>query len=108
MNRMSKSTKQSVLKELQVIPGVGPKIAEDLWNLGVRATRDLKKKDPEELYRMLCAREGARVDRCVLYVFRCAVYYASHEHPEPDLLKWWSWKEANGAVREPAKRSPPR
>lgn len=108
MNRMSKSTKRSVLKELQVIPGVGPKIAEDLWTLGLRAPGDLKDKDPEELYSRLCARKGARVDRCVLYVFRCAVYYASHEHPEPELLKWWSWKDVTGAVRPPAKRSPSR
>jgi hypothetical protein len=105
---VSKSTKQSVLKELELIPGVGPKIAEDLWNLGLRAPRDLKNKDPEELYSWLYAREGVRVDHCVLYVFRCAVYYTSHEHHEPELLKWWSWKDANCAVRYPAKRSPSR
>jgi hypothetical protein len=94
---MPKSTKQSVLKELQLIPGVGPRIADDLWNLGLRAPHDLKDQDPEELYRRLCAREGARVDRCVLYVLRCAVYYASHERHEPKLLKWWSWKEKSGS-----------
>jgi hypothetical protein len=105
---MSNSTKQSVLTELQLIPGVGPRTAEDLWDLGIRAPRDLKDKDPKELYRRLCAREGARVDRCVLYVFRCAVYYASHERHEPELLKWWSWKDAESAVRRPAKRAPPR
>jgi hypothetical protein len=29
----------------------------------------------------------------VLYVFRCAVYYASHEVHDPELLKWWNWKD---------------
>lgn len=45
------------------------------------------------MYLRLCAQEGAHVDRCVLYVFRCAVYYASTDRPDPDLLKWWNWKD---------------
>jgi hypothetical protein len=28
----------------------------------------------------------------VLYVFRCAVYYAGHREHDPELLKWWNWK----------------
>ena len=35
---------------------------------------------------------GGYMDRCVLYVFRCAVYYARNEEHDPDLLKWWNWK----------------
>jgi hypothetical protein len=27
----------------------------------------------------------------MLYVFRCAVYYASNETHEPERLKWWNW-----------------
>jgi hypothetical protein len=34
------------------------------------------------------------VDRCVLYVFRCAVYFASEAEHDPELLKWWNWKDA--------------
>lgn len=33
------------------------------------------------------------MDRCMLYVFRCAVYYASSEQHDPELLKWWNWKD---------------
>jgi hypothetical protein len=33
------------------------------------------------------------MDRCVLYAFRCAVYYASHDVRDPKLLKWWNWKD---------------
>jgi len=32
----------------------------------------LKNQDPEILYRRLCDYHGTRVDRCMLYVFRCA------------------------------------
>ena len=79
--------------ELQQIPGVGPSISQDLLDLGVRRVVDLKDADPEELYERLCVLRGAHIDRCVLYVFRCAVYYAGHDVHEPEKLKWWNWKD---------------
>ena len=36
---------------------------------------------------------GEQIDRCVLYVFRCAVYYAANETHESEKLKWWNWKD---------------
>ena len=90
---MTKSTKQSVLKDLQQIPGVGKKIAKDMWNLGFRSVQDLKKRDPEELYLKLSRQKGTHINRCMLYVFRCAVYYASSKKQDPKLLKWWNWKD---------------
>lgn len=81
------------LEELQEIPGVGKKIARDLWNMGIRSVGDLEGRDPEELYSKLCFQEGVDIDRCVLYIFRCAVYYASNETCDPELLKWWNWKD---------------
>ncbi|HZS77305.1 MAG TPA: helix-hairpin-helix domain-containing protein [Ktedonobacteraceae bacterium] len=84
---------QAVLKELRQIPGVGKSIAMDLWNLGFRSVDELKGQDPEELYVRLCALQQAQIDRCMLYVFRCAVYYASEEQHDPELLKWWNWKD---------------
>jgi Pathogenicity locus len=76
------------------IPGVREKTAQDLWGMGVRAPSDLRGRDPQELYETLCSQESSTVDRCMLYVFRCAVYYASNESHEPELLKWWNWKDA--------------
>jgi hypothetical protein len=55
---------------------------------------DLRDADPEHLYEQLCERRGAHIDRCVLYVFRCAVYFASHDDHDPELLKWWNWKDS--------------
>ena len=83
----------SAQKDLQQIPGIGPAMAGDLKRLGIRSVRDLKGRDPERLYRRLCRLEGHHVDRCVLYVFRCAVYYASTRRPHPDKLLWWNWKD---------------
>ena len=86
-------TKDQSLKELQVIPGVGPSIAADLYELGIRRVAHLKGKDPERLYSRRCTQVGTRIDPCLLYVFRCAVYYASHTRHNPELLKWWNWKD---------------
>ena len=78
--------------ELQMIPGVGPSIARDLRQLGIRRVSQLRRRDPERLYRRLGQLRGVRQDPCLLYVFRCAVYYASTPRPDPELLKWWNWK----------------
>lgn len=90
---MTNKRKEAVKKEFQLIPGVGKSIAGDLWNLGIRSIEDLKTTDPEDLYLKHCAQKGGPVDRCVLYVFRCANYYASHDRRDPELLKWWNWKD---------------
>jgi len=78
--------------ELQQLPGVGPSIAADLRQLGVRSIHDLARRDPERLYKGLCELTGQRQDPCVLYTFRCAVYAARTAKPDPELLRWWNWK----------------
>ncbi|TGK62354.1 pathogenicity locus [Leptospira wolffii] len=89
-----KAEKTEVLREFRTLPGVGKSIAEDLWNLGLRSKAELASKDPEILYEDLCRQQGVRVDRCMLYVFRCAVYIAGSEDPDPEKRKWWNWKDS--------------
>jgi len=79
--------------ELKQIPGVGVSIAKDLRSLGIQSVNDLKDKDPEEMYQQLMQKVGTHVDRCMLYVFRGAVYFASHTKHDPEMLKWWNWKD---------------
>jgi hypothetical protein len=88
----------AALKDLQRIPGIGPSIARDLFDLGIRRVEGLKGKDPEKLYDELCDLRGAHQDRCVLYTFRCAVYFASDPKPEPERLKWWNWQDGAAAA----------
>ena len=78
--------------ELRRIPGIGRAAAGDLYMLGMRSVADLAEADPQTLYDRLCRLSGVRQDRCVLYVFRCAVYFARNTQHEPELLKWWNWK----------------
>ena len=81
---------KSVLLE---IPGVGKTIAQDLESLGIHKVSDLKNKDPEKLYDLLCEKQGVKVDQCMLYVMRCAIYYSSSKKHDPEKLKWWNWKD---------------
>ena len=79
--------------ELEEIPGVGPSIAADLQRMGITRVAQLKRRSPEALYKKLCELTGVRQDPCVLYTFRCAVYYASNAKHDPEKLKWWNWKD---------------
>jgi len=79
--------------ELRKIPGVGKETEKDLIMLGYNKISDLKGADPEEIYARECLMKGVHVDRCQLYIYRLAVYYASNEEHDSEKLKWWSWKD---------------
>jgi predicted RecB family nuclease len=78
--------------ELLEIPGVEKSISANLRNIGIHSVADLVGKDPELLYETSNRKVGAKQDRCLLYVFRCAVYFAQGGR-NPERLKWWNWKE---------------
>lgn len=84
---------KEILKDFRRIPGVGKSVAEDLWNLGYRSVDSLSQEDPEDMYERLCDFQKCRVDKCMKYVFRCAVYFAANDDHDPELLKWWNWKD---------------
>lgn len=97
------TARRDSLRELRTIPGIGPSLALDLYSLGIRRVADLKTKDPERLYHRLERLTAAKQDRCVLYTFRCAVYFAKTKHPKPERLLWWNWKDAPRPGASPAK-----
>ena len=69
-------TREQSIKELRQIPGVGISIANDLLNIGISSLHDLIGKDPAILYNQSNKYAGMVQDRCLLYVFNCAVYFA--------------------------------
>ena len=74
------------------LPSVGPNLAADLEAIGIAEVEDLKGKKPEELFSELQKSKGIACEKTTLYVFRCAVYYAETQDPEPEKLKWWNWR----------------
>lgn len=81
------------MSDLQTLAGIGPSMEQDLLDLGYRAVSDLTDEDPQAMYERLMELRGEHMDRCVLYVFRCAVYQAGAARPDPDLKLWWNWKD---------------
>ena len=78
---------------LRAIPGVGKETELDLQALGVARVDQLEGADPDELFARLTAHQGGYTDRCNLYVYRCAIYFAEGGR-DPALLRWWNWKDA--------------
>jgi len=85
------------IKELTVIPGVGKSIANDLVKIGILRIEDLKGKNPEELFYRSNVLAGRVQDRCLLYVIRCAVYFAEGGR-DREKLKWWNWKDKKTSI----------
>lgn len=79
--------------DLITIPYVGKNTKQDLLDIGITCVEDLKGKNPEELYLKDCLAKGFQEDRCQLYVFRMAVYYAENTEHQAEKLKWWYWKD---------------
>lgn len=79
--------------DLRQIPYVGEKTEESLLLLGYDSIASLKGADPQEMYERECQLTGQKIDRCQLYMFRMAVYYAENETHDPEKLKWWAWKD---------------
>ena len=82
-----------MVSALQVVPGIGPSIANDLHRIGITRVAQLKNADAQQLFERVNLDQGVVMDRCLLYVFRCAVYYASNSHHQTPKLKWWNWKD---------------
>lgn len=81
------------MSDLTTIPGVGANMAQHLITLGYPTVASLRGADPEALYAQDCIRHSGTLDRCVLYVYRCAVYVAQTDCPDPEKCKWWNWKD---------------
>ncbi|MCM1508658.1 MAG: helix-hairpin-helix domain-containing protein [Ruminococcus flavefaciens] len=79
--------------DLRTIPNVGEKTKQAFINIGINSVEDLKGKDPTELYFQDCLMKGFQEDKCQLYLFRMAVYYAENTEHQPEKLKWWYWKD---------------
>lgn len=87
--------RDAAIKDLRRAPGVGKTIAQDLYDLGYRSVDDLRGQNPQNMYDTHCRHKGTIVDPCLLYTFRCAVYFAETSDPEPEKLKWWHWVDSS-------------
>ncbi len=90
---MGKTTTLKKKDPLLKLPNVGPAVAEDLHNIGIRSLADLKGKNPDVIYAKLEKYEGHHVNRCMLYVIRSLVYMADKNEFDPKKIAWWYFKD---------------
>lgn len=79
------------MTDLLKIPGVGKNIKQHLLDLGYDSVEALQGQKPEECNDGLCSAR-TKLDRCLLYVYQTAVYFAENDVHDPEKLKWWNWK----------------
>lgn len=80
--------------ELTKIPGIGIKMCEHLIRAGFPTIESLRGKSPEDIHVADCIAQGMPVDKCALYCYRLAVYYADHDGQLPaGKQNWWDWKD---------------
>ena len=84
--------KEKILKQLQTLPSIGKACSLDLWNIGIRKISDLSGQNPRVLYNKLNSYSGTTHDICMLYTFRCAIYFATESNHDKKKLNWWYWK----------------
>ncbi|MDA7026142.1 helix-hairpin-helix domain-containing protein [Bacillus sp. CLL-7-23] len=74
------------LAEFQMIPSIGPKIAQSVIDLGYYSLADMKDQTGAELINRLEKQKGYWHDPCAEDALRCIVHHANH----PDSNKnWW-------------------
>lgn len=80
--------------DLTQIPGIGKNMAEHLVKAGYPTIESLRGKNADDIYTADCLAQGTDVDRCALYCYRPAVYYADHNGQLPENKQnWWDWKD---------------
>jgi len=78
---------------LTTIPGIGKRGAFHLNNIGIFCVEDLTDANAEDLYLKDTLFKGYQDDRCLLYQYRCAVYYANNKDIATEKSKWWNYKD---------------
>jgi hypothetical protein len=86
---MKKAKTEAEALTLEAIPNIGPRVANDLRQLGIRVPANLKGLDPYVLYQQFCAQTGVIHDPCLLDTFIAATRFMSGEGARP----WWHYTE---------------
>jgi hypothetical protein len=81
--RSAKSAEGRELARLEDIPNVGPAIAADLRQLGIKSPAELSGRDPYAMYDDLCRITGQRHDPCLLDTFIAAVRFMEGAPKKP-------------------------
>ncbi|KND51440.1 MAG: Mitomycin resistance protein [Parcubacteria bacterium C7867-001] len=84
-----KAKTRSAVRTFTDIPNIGPAIAKDFVQIGIKDPVGLQGKDAFTLYKKLCTKTGTRHDPCVLDTFMAAVDFMDGAPARP----WWHYTQ---------------
>jgi len=82
---------QTETRQLKDLVSVGPAMLEDFELLGVQTVAQLRRRNPQRMYRELCRVRGQRIDPCCLDTFMAAVAQARDPELPIEQRHWWYW-----------------
>ena len=82
---------QTETRQLKDLVSVGPAMLEDFELLGVQTVAQLRRRNPQRMYRELCRIRGQRIDPCCLDTFMAAVAQARDPELPIEQRHWWYW-----------------
>jgi len=78
-------------RQLKDLVSIGPAMLEDFESLGIHSVAQLKKRNPERMYRDLCRIRKQVIDPCCLDTFVAAVAQAKDPSLPIEQRQWWYW-----------------
>jgi len=75
-------TVKDVIK-FQDIPNIGPAMVRDFGLLGLNDPKDLRDKNPLQLYKKMCRIRGVRQDPCVLDTYIAVIDFMNGAPAKP-------------------------
>jgi len=84
---------QTETRQLKDLVSIGPAMLEDFELLGIRSVAQLRRRNPQRMYRELCQIRKAVIDPCCLDVFVAAVAQAKDPNLPVEQRQWWYWSK---------------
>ena len=84
-----KNPDRETVSRLDELPNIGKAMAQDLQLIGIDHPQQLIGKDAFEMFELLCAASGKKLDPCVIDVFMAVVHFMEGG----ESLPWWSFTD---------------
>jgi len=95
---------QTETRQLKDLVSIGPAMLEDFELLGIHSVAQLRRRNPQRLYRELCRIRKAVIDPCCLDVFVAAVAQAKDPNLPVEQRQWWYWSKVRKQVEKTQRR----
>lgn len=89
MKKATHQTERADVTDFMQIINIGPKMAKQFREIGLKKPMDLKGEDPLRLYQKSIKKRGEFLDPCALDCYISAVDYMNGNSPKT----WWSYTE---------------